>query len=74
MKSALKDEIHEYIDQADNRFLSLVYGMIQADQREEDYKLSDDEISFMEERLQDYKRNPDSGAIWNEVKSRIQNK
>jgi hypothetical protein len=68
---AVKSKIHEYIDQADERFLNLVYGMIQADQSEVNYILSEDELRVVEERLEEYTRNPNSGAEWSEVKKRL---
>jgi putative addiction module component (TIGR02574 family) len=67
----LRNEIHRYIDNADERFLNLVYGMIQADQTEDEYELSESEIRMLEERLADYKKNPDSGSSWEDVKKRL---
>lgn len=39
----LKKELHEYIDNADERLLHLVYGMFQADQQ--DYTLPGEPMS-----------------------------
>ena len=69
--TAIRKEIHQYIDKADERFLSLVYGMIQADQTEDEYELSESEIKMLEERLADYKKNPESGSSWEDVKKRL---
>lgn len=33
ISEGLKKEIHEYVDKADDRFLRLVHGMIQAEKR-----------------------------------------
>lgn len=52
--SAVKERIHDYINHADERFLNLVYALIQADMREEVYNLSDEEIKHLEERLANY--------------------
>lgn len=67
----LRNEIHHYIDNADERFLNLVYGMIQADQTEGEYELSEAEIKMLEERLADYQKNPESGTSWEDVKKRL---
>lgn len=67
----IRKEIHQYIDGADERFLNLVYGMIQADQTENEYELSESEIKMLEERLADYQKNPESGSSWEDVKKRL---
>ena len=67
----LRSEIHQYIDTADERFLNLVYGMIQADQNDDEYELSEPEIKMLEDRLADYKKNPESGSSWEEVRKRL---
>ena len=41
---------------------------------EDEDKLSGEEISMVEERWEEYKRNPGSGVSWKEVKSKIKKK
>lgn len=67
----LKAEIHEYIEKADERFLSLVYAMIKADQPEQSYPLTQEEINLLEERLADHEKYPNTGSSWEEVMSRL---
>jgi len=69
---AIRKEIHQYIDEADERFLNLIYGMIKAD-REEVYldEISSEEIQLIEERLAEYYKNPNSGSSWEDVEKRI---
>lgn len=69
--SAVKERIHDYINNADERFLNLVYAMIQADMREEVYDLSDEEIKHLEDRLANYEANPDKLSSWDEVEKRV---
>jgi cob(I)alamin adenosyltransferase len=69
--SIKRGQIHEYIDTADERFLNLVYAMIQADQREEQYKLSAEEIKHLEDRLAAYESNPDDVSGWEDALKRI---
>ena len=35
------------------------------------YQLSDEQISFLNEELESYAKNPDEGASWDEIKQRI---
>jgi hypothetical protein len=37
----IKEHLHEYIDQADERMLKLLYALAQADFEEREYQLSD---------------------------------
>ncbi len=68
----IRKEIHQYIDEADERFLNLIYGMIKADQ-EEVYldEISSEEIQLIEERLAEYYKNPNNGSSWEDVEKRI---
>lgn len=68
----MKREIHQYIDEADERFLNLIYGMIKAD-KEEVYlgEISLEEIQLIEDRLVEYYKNPNSGSSWEDVEKRI---
>ncbi|MEO9803278.1 MAG: addiction module protein [Reichenbachiella sp.] len=69
----LRDEIHQYIDKADDRILQLIYGMMQADLSEEDYELSEAHKQVLDERLTAHKSNPQTGSNWKEAKERISN-
>lgn len=72
--SLMKSEIHEYIDKADEEFLSLIYGLIKSKGRERSYSIQQEELTLMEERLLDYERDPTGGSSWDEVKSRLLSK
>ena len=67
----LRKEIHGYIDQADDRFITLVHAMMVADLDEEDYELSDEHKRILEERLGDFQKNPNSGSSMEEVFKRL---
>ena len=49
----LKKQLHEYIDKADERLLHLVYGLFQADMKEQDWwdEISTEEQAEIEEGL-----------------------
>jgi putative addiction module component (TIGR02574 family) len=66
-----RDELREYIDKADDRFIHLVYGMMQADM-EEGYELSEAHKKILDERLAEHQKSPQSGSSWKDVKSRIE--
>ena len=72
--SVMKNEIHQYIDKADEEFLTLIYGLIKSNLQEKTYQMSNDELTLLEERLLDYERNPSSGSSWEEVKSKLLSK
>lgn len=67
----LREEIHQYIDRADDRILQLIYGMVQADLAEEDYELSTEHKQLLDKRLDAHKSNPESGTDWQQAKARI---
>lgn len=65
-------QIQEYLTtKADDRFVNLVYGMIQADLADEDYELSPAHKKLLDERLAAHKANPSQGRSWNAVKSSL---
>ena len=68
--TAIKKELHDYIDTADDRFLALIYGMILADKTE--LEIPDWHKEIVGERLDDYKRNPQNVISWEEVKAQIE--
>ncbi|SMD35031.1 hypothetical protein SAMN04488029_2301 [Reichenbachiella faecimaris] len=63
----LRDEIHKYVDQADDRVLQMIYGLFQADLTEDHFEFSDEHKKILDERL----KNHESGSSWEETKSRI---
>ena len=69
-----REELREYIDKADDRFIHLVYGMMQADMEEEGYELSEAHKKILDQRLAEHQKSPESGSSWQDVKTRIENK
>lgn len=66
----IKKQLHEYIEVADDRLLNLIYGMIVADKK--DYEILDWHIKIIEERLEEYEKNPQDTISLEEFKSRIE--
>lgn len=67
----IRELLHEYINKADKRLINLMYAMVQADMKEDDYELSDTHKKILDERIAAHKANPSSGSSWDEVKNRI---
>jgi hypothetical protein len=66
----IRKELHEYIEDADDRLLKLIYGMVLADQ--ESYEIPEWHKEIIQERLEDYERNPHNVVSWEELKSKIE--
>lgn len=66
----IKKELHEYIEDADDRLLNLIYGMILADKQS--YDIPEWHKKILEERLDEYERNPDNIISCEELKSKIE--
>ena len=67
----IRKQIHGYIDKADDRFINLVHAMIVADLDEPELELSEDLKVIMDERLEDYHKNPEAGSPMKEVFERL---
>jgi putative addiction module component (TIGR02574 family) len=67
----LREELHKYIDQADDRILRLVKGMFQADS--DDYELSEEQQEELDKRLEKYEAGQMNFSSWDTVKNRIRN-
>jgi putative addiction module component (TIGR02574 family) len=69
--SQIRELLHEYINNADERLIRLMYGMVQADMKESDYELSDTHKKILDERITAHEANPSNGSGWDDVKNRI---
>ncbi len=67
----IRELLHEYINKADERLINLMYAMVQADMKEDDYELSATHKKFLDKRLAAHKTNPSSGSSWEDVKDRV---
>jgi putative addiction module component (TIGR02574 family) len=67
----IRELLHEYINKADERLINLMYAMVQADMKEDDYELSATHKKILDERITAHEANPLSGSSWEEVKTRI---
>ena len=67
----LRKQIHGYIDKADDRFISLIHAMMLADLDEKQPELSEEQLIVLEERLEEYYKNPSAGSSMDEVFKRL---
>ena len=68
----MREELHQFINQADERILRLIYGMMKADVDDEgDYLLTEAHKQILDERLAAHESAPDEGSTWEQVKGRI---
>lgn len=70
----LRKQIHGYIEKADDRFVNLVHAMMIADLEEPEFDLSDEHKSVLDERIEDYHKNPDAGSSMEDVFERLRKK
>ena len=68
------EQIQAYIStKADDRFINLVYGMIQVELAN-DPALSEGHQRLLDQRLAEHRNNPTHGKSWDEVKATILSK
>lgn len=66
----LKNRIKEYVDQADERMLRVIYETIENDEAE----IPDTHKKVLDERLKYHEENPDEGISWEEVRESLKKK
>lgn len=71
MATSRRDEIHEYIEQADERFVSLVYAMMQADNANEKDALTIEQQEDLRIRIERHRNGVSKSYSWEEAKSII---
>lgn len=72
-KIEIREELHEFIEKADDRLLNMIYAMVHADLTEDNYQLSDDHKKILDDRIKDHEISPTTGATWDKVKTRVEN-
>ena len=71
----LREELHQFINRADERILRLIHGMMKADTEEENsYALTDAHKQILDERITAHEASPGEGGSWESVKDRIKKK
>ena len=65
----IRRELHEFIEEADDRILRILYGITVADKTND---IPDWHKTLLEERLAEYERNPSNVISWDELKAKIE--
>lgn len=63
----IRQELHDYIDSADESHLKIVYEILQATDSEHSFPLSEEHRQILEERLKAYYENPTDVITWEEI-------
>lgn len=71
MATSMRDEIHQYIEQADERFVSLVYAMMRADNANEKDVLTIEQQEDLRIRIERHRNGVSKSYSWEEAKSII---
>lgn len=66
----LRQRLHEYIEIADDRIIRLMYGLILADMEEDTSELPEEHKKILDERMKEYRLNPQDVFTWEEIKAR----
>ncbi|HNP17243.1 MAG TPA: addiction module protein [Fulvivirga sp.] len=69
--TTIRKELQEYMGKADDRFIQLVYGMMQAD-KSSGFLLSEAEREELDKRIARHKKGESKSYSWDEVKTRLQ--
>ena len=68
--SQLREKLHQFINDADDRFIKMVYALAK-EYQEDEIELSSQHQKILDARIISHKNNPDAGSEWGEVKARI---
>ena len=66
----IREELHQFIDRADDRILNLMYGMMKADGVKE--PLTAEQQEDLDKRIARHKKGESKSYSWPEARSRIE--
>jgi hypothetical protein len=64
----IKKQLHDYIEDADDRLLRILYGIVIADKTD----IPDWHKTILNERLEEYDRDPTNVISWEDLKAKIE--
>ncbi|HET8860477.1 addiction module protein [Marivirga sp.] len=67
----IRELLHDYINKADERFINLMYGMVEADMQEDAYEVSAAYKKILDERIAAHETDPSAGSSWEDARERI---
>ncbi|HTJ50208.1 MAG TPA: hypothetical protein VL443_12175 [Cyclobacteriaceae bacterium] len=66
----IREELHQFINQADERILNLIYGMMKADNDKS--ILTNEQQEDLEKRIDRHKNGESKSHTWSEARARIE--
>lgn len=68
----LRQQLHNQIDKLDDKSLQRMFSILQDYLKlEKDFELTEEQRNLIDERLDDYEKNPENVISWGESKKRI---
>jgi len=67
--SQIREELHDFINQADDRVLKLIYGMLIADK---DELLTAEQQEDLDRRILSHRRGESKSYTWSEARAQIE--
>ena len=65
----IREELHQFINQADERVLNLIYGMMKADSES---RLTEEQQEDLDERIARHKKGESKSYGWSEARTQIE--
>lgn len=65
----IREELHQFINQADERVLNLIYGMMKADSESH---LSEEQQEDLDKRIARHKKGESKSYSWSEARTQIE--
>lgn len=67
----IREELHQFINRADERILNLIYGMMKADDGEKNI-LTPDQQEDLDKRISLHKKGESKSFSWSEARAQIE--
>ena len=66
----IREELHQFIEEADDRMLNLIYGLLQADKQQA--ALTSEQLADLQVRVARHKSGESKSYIWTEARAIIE--
>ena len=67
----IREELHQFINHADERVLNLIYGIMKADA--ENISLTPEQVKDLDSRIESHKKGESKSFSWEEAQAKIEN-
>jgi hypothetical protein len=66
----IREELHQFIEEADDRMLNLIYGLLQADKQQT--ALTPEQLEDLKDRMVRHKSGESKSYTWTEARAMIE--